>query len=190
MLDRALASVDAQTYEGHVLRSVALAEPGEGAWTVRNRAVEQAVRFAEGMGRPLDWIAFLDDDDELLPHHLSLLIGNAEREQQHLTWGWFRVNGGADPFPKHRGRQFDPDHPHVVPITYVARAPALLAALDQTGGFQSDESQVGDWMVQDAPLLQYIARRGSTRAYPDVTWVWHHHGGNTSGLPRKRIGAR
>lgn len=176
LLRRALRSVKAQ--EAHpVCVHVETAETGEGAWTVRNRTLEDVTT---------EWIAFLDDDDEFMPHHLRFLIDAAERDGHDVVWGWFRVAGGGDPFPKHRGRQYDPERPHVVPITYLARSELLLGGVAELGGFQPDKGKtMGNWMLQDQPLLSWMAHRGSLRAYDETTWIWHHHTGNTSGMPAR-----
>jgi glycosyltransferase involved in cell wall biosynthesis len=173
MLGRALASVSAQTRPA---RTVVIEQDldGAGAWETRNRGLLH-VRT--------EWTAFLDDDDELLPHHLERLVELADDTGAGLVWGWFDVLGGFDPFPQHRGRTFDPDNPHIVPITYLVRTEALLAAVLETGGFAPDLA--GAWDDQDAPVFVAAARLAGTANTPDVTWLWHHHRANTSGLPER-----
>jgi glycosyltransferase involved in cell wall biosynthesis len=147
----------------------------EGAWVTRNRAAA-AVRT--------EWTAFLDDDDELLPIHVEHLLSVAAEHQADVVWGWFRVVGGGDPFPHYRGKQYDPAQPHVVPITYMVRTELLRAAVERMGGFMPDT--IGAWDNQDMPLLsEFAAQGGRMVASPETTWVWHHHGANTSGLPTR-----
>jgi hypothetical protein len=174
LLARALLSVTGQT---HPVAAVAIAMDTDrsGAWATRNRAASM-VRTT--------WTAFLDDDDELLPHHVEHLLAVAKNEHADVAWGWFDVRGGTDPFPHYRGRQYDPGQPHIVPITYLVRTEVLHAAMDAIGGFQPDVG--GSWDVQDRPLLDTMVRLGAhLHACPDTTWVWHHHGSNTSGLPTR-----
>ena len=128
------------------------------------------------------WCAFLDDDDELLPHHLETLLELAEAEGKGIAWGWFDVIGGRDPFPMHRGRPFDVDNPHVVPITYLIRTEVLFAAMVEAGGFRDDVEQTGAWNVQDEPVFVAAARAAGTAVTDRTTWLWHHHARNTSGL--------
>lgn len=175
MLQRAIGSVSRQT---HPALNVVVAQDidGGGAWATRNRGALQ-VRTP--------WCAFLDDDDELLPHHLERLLRLADDTGAGVVWGWFRVMGGVDPFPQHRGRPFDPDNPHIVPITYLVRTEVLFEAILRVGGFLADDAATGAWEVQDAPLFVEAARIGGTANIPDDTWLWHHHARNTSGLPSR-----
>lgn len=158
--------------------SVAVDHAHEGAWATRNRAAA-AVRT--------EWTAFLDDDDELMPHHTDVLLAAAAEQQADIVWGWFRVVGGHDPFPWGRGKQYDQDsgEHHIVPITYVVRTELLREASAQLGGFLADDEQTGAWQVQDKPLFDLMCRLGKSHAIPDLTWVWHHHALNTSGLPSR-----
>lgn len=173
LLGRAIASVAAQTRPARTI-VVEHDLDGAGAWTTRNRGLVH-VRT--------EWTAFLDDDDELLPHHLERLLALADASGAGLVWGWFDVVGGFDPFPQHRGRPFDPDDPHIVPITYLVRTDVLFAAMVETGGFAADTA--GAWEAQDAPLFTATARLAGTACTRDVTWLWHHHRYNTSGLPER-----
>jgi len=173
MLGRAIASVTGQTVPASAI-AVAVDTEGDGAWTTRNRA---ALTVAT------TWTAFLDDDDELLPQHLEYLLALAEQHDAGIAWGWFQVVGGTDPFPMHRGRQFDPDTPHIVPITYLIRTDVLFAAMLATGGFLPDTA--GRWEDQDMPLFVAAARLTKTVASDVITWNWYHHRTNTSGLPAR-----
>lgn len=173
MLARAVASVSKQE---HPAAAIVIAQDtaGDGAWSTRNRGV---------LSVGTTWTAFLDDDDELLPHHLRRLLELAETTGAGLVWSWFQVIGGTDPFPMHRGREFDPASPHIVPITYLVRTELLLAGMAATGGFRPDTA--GAWDKQDAPLFVAMAAAGGTANTPEVTWLWNHHGANTSGLPER-----
>lgn len=180
-LPRAIASVTAQTRKVDAI-TVAVDNGREGAWTTRNRALRALLTMGT------EWVGFLDDDDELLPHHVEYLLDAAHDRGAGLVWGWFTVAGGVDPFPGHRGRPYDPACPHVVPITYLVRRTVLAAAVERCGGFHPDEH--GNWGLQDQPLFDamhvVLERDGLTSwADPEITWVWHHHGKNTSGLPSR-----
>lgn len=169
-LKRAVGSVYKQTYKcEHV---VAVDENHDGAWTTRNRAAAMATT---------EWIGFLDDDDHLMEHHVEHLLSVAAEQKAQMVWGWFAVIGGSDPFPHYRGRQWDPEQPHVVPITYLINRKLFL----KTDGFQGDV--YGAWDLQDQPVIDAAYKLSKGRLFADQrkTWWWHHHGANTSGLPNR-----
>jgi hypothetical protein len=177
LLQRAIGSTARQT---HPAAAVVISNDvdGVGAWENRNRGIAH-VRTP--------WCAFLDDDDELLPHHLETLLGLATSADVGLAFGWFDVVGGTDPFPQHRGRPFDPANPHIVPITYLVRTEVLFEAMLAVGGFQPDPAATGAWDVQDQPLFVAMAELAGTAHTDRITWLWHHHTRNTSGLPSRVV---
>lgn len=171
--ERALPSIYAQTYAVDAI-AIANDTTRTGAWTTRNNAIAMA---------KTDWVALLDDDDELLPHHLELLIATAEEQQADVVWGWFEVIGGSDPFPSDRGRQWNVNEPHVFPISTLIRRDLILAA---NAEFTVDAKDWGSWYEQDFPFWKAIHDIGGKfYAIPDITWRWYHHGKNTSGLPSR-----
>jgi glycosyltransferase involved in cell wall biosynthesis len=174
-LQEAISSVLLQTLPASGL-IVEVDKERQGAWVTRNKAMMKA---------DTEWTAFLDDDDLFLPHHLEFLVNNALTDNVDLCWGWFEVLGGTDPFPNHRGRQYDPQKPHIFPIPVVVRTSLLHQAYHDMGGFQPDT--LGSWMGQDHPLWKHIINvlGAKHKAYDEVTWQWRHHATNTSGLPSK-----
>lgn len=183
---RAIQSVCNQQTVHDVEPVVTLDTEGLGAWGNRNRCVEEALL------REPDWVGFLDDDDELLPHHVQFLIDLATEHDAAFAWGWFQIIrhgklldiGEGSPFPQHRGKQYDPAEPRCIPITYMVRADVLRQVWGFGVRFLPDKA--GAWENQDQPLIDaiYEASDGAFIHSPHVTWHWHHHGLNTSGLPR------
>jgi glycosyltransferase involved in cell wall biosynthesis len=146
----------------------------EGPAVVRNRAAAKV---------ETEFIAFLDDDDWLLPRHhqvLSELDGD-------VRWPWFEVHGGSDPFPFFRGRQWDGADPHQIPITVMVRTEAFW----DVGGFEgvgkdAPADRWGNRAGEDFRLWCALSEAGYTFSHsPETTWVWRHHGNNSSGLPER-----
>jgi glycosyltransferase involved in cell wall biosynthesis len=177
MLHQAVDSVLAQTVE--CVPIIVQDRHRLGAWATRNEALEIALCGQFG------WVGFLDDDDYLLPHHVEHLLAVAREHQAQVVWSWFQVEGGSDPFPQHRGRQYDPADPHIFPITYLARREPLSVAV-LAGGFRADEGH-GTWETQDWPVVDSLWRStdGAFYGSDEVTWVWRHHAANTSGMPNR-----
>lgn len=170
LLSRALPSVFSQSTPVSNI-AVYTDHKREGAWEARNKTIEMA---------KTEWIGFLDDDDELLPHHFSTLLGAALEHDADVVWGWFQVVGGTDPFPAHRGRQWDVNDPHIFPITCLVRRELITQS---NARFLPDIHGLGDWHSQDFPFWFSLHSVGAKfLAIPDITWKWHHHGSNTSGL--------
>lgn len=174
MLEKALASVAEQTYPATAVVTET-AGPREGPAAVRNRALTKV---------ETDWVAFLDDDDYLLPDHLATLAQAQARTGADVLWPWFQVEGGRDPFPGHRGAQWNPAQPHQIPITTLVRT----AAIRTVGGFhpigEGPTDPDGHRAGEDWHLWLALSAEGYQFHHVDaVTWVWRHHGKNTSGLP-------
>lgn len=178
-LGEAVASVAHQTHPCQV--SVHLDHERRGAWDARNAAIAAVLNGPN----PPEWIGFLDDDDYLLPHHVAHLLTCAAEHKADVVYPWFVVEGGTDPFPMHQGRQYDPADPHIFPITYLARTYAVRSAM-RKGGFKFDDGH-GTWAVQDQPFVDALWRVTEGRFFgsPERTWVWRHHGSNTSGMPNR-----
>lgn len=172
MLPRALASIAAQLEPPDAV-SIAVDFAHVGAGATRSRALD---------GATTEWVAFLDDDDELRPQHLSTLFATQREHDADVVWPWYDVVGGAgDPLEIHFGRQWVRDEPHSFPITALVRRDLAV----KVGGFShdaySDICGNEDWLFWLA--LNEIGARFVH--VPERTWIWHHHPGNTSGVPTR-----
>lgn len=193
LLRRALESVTRQTLPAAAV-AVAVDLGREGAAITRQRALE-TVRT--------EWVAFLDDDDEMHPDHLLRLYDAAEEFNASYLWSRFRIaypgktykGGGvgytdfADgPAPLGRGtfEQWNDAQPAQTTVTTMVRTEVARLV----GGFASiglaadsiDGQRAGeDWLFTLA-CREAVGLEGM-RHVPYVTWTWHHHGRNTSGLP-------
>lgn len=135
----------------------------------------EAVRNALVAGAATEWVAFLDDDDLLYPHHLETVLAAAE---------------GADvvySFCDVEGRDWTPNHAfdaaalrlyNFIPVTTLVRRSAFLAA----GGFPEGRHPVEDWH-----LWRHMLDLGAEfRRVPRVTWRYRFHGANASMSPTGR----
>jgi glycosyltransferase involved in cell wall biosynthesis len=130
-----------------------------------------------------EWTALLDDDDEWYPDHIRLLMEHAEETGADLVYPWFTVPNGFDPWPEREGQPFDEmllRTMNYIPITVLVRSELIWEA----GGFTPKgpaDNPCEDWgtwerMLAAGAKFSHLNRR---------TWVWHWHGGNTSGRPDK-----
>lgn len=171
MLQRAIRSVGQQTMPAAAI-SVAIDMNREGAPATRQRALD-AVRT--------DWVAFLDDDDWFLPHHLEHLARHADETDADFVYSWFTVMGGGDPFPDtHFTNPFDPQNPIETTVTTLVKT-----ELAKQVGFKAlDRGQINTG--EDRYFTLGCLEAGAHISHlVERTWVWSHHGRNTSGLPSK-----
>jgi glycosyltransferase involved in cell wall biosynthesis len=197
-LERALRSVGNQTIplDVTVAVSVALDENGDGAATTRNRAWRNA---------DTEWVAFLDDDDELRPNHVAACLAHAQETGADLVYPWFNIHTATgidissnDPlsvpvngmYVSPYGVRFDAALKHelmtrnnFIPVTVLVRR----ALLEEVGGFPIPGSaEWGDNCCEDWGLWRRLLNAGAKFEHlPQRTWIWFWHGSNTSGKPWK-----
>jgi GT2 family glycosyltransferase len=180
MLERAVRSVQGQTHQP-LLLLVGQADPGEDAATVRNNLLTQVTT---------EWVAFLDDDDELLPDHVALCLAMGEAATADLVYPWMYVIGAPEPFAvTYRGElrhpmgvPFGPEQArhlrergNYIPVTHLVRTRALRAV----GGFPPPAPGI----PEDYGLLLRLVDAGALIVHvPARTWVYHFHDGNTGGV--------
>lgn len=138
-----------------------------------------------------EWVAFLDDDDEFLPHHLSTMWMAAHERQADYLWSRFRIqfpSGETHDGPQFLGEkafsQWDDNDPCQTTVTTFVKTELARRA----GGFtQADESGLlidGQRRGEDFEFTMKCRAAGGVFWHvPEVTWIWHHHESNTSGLP-------
>lgn len=182
MLLRAQLSVSAQTYPAEAI-SIAQDIDHRGAGVTRQRALDAALT---------DWVAFLDDDDAFMPHHLDTLMRAAKETGADYVYSYYMVKDindqdrpDVDPLG-HLGRPFDVTSPHQTTITTLVRR-----ELAQEARFSAPEGAEIDGQVygEDFQFTVDCCRLGAKVVHvPERTWWWWHHGmgspgvnGNTSG---------
>ena len=178
LLERAIQSASTQTLRFNGQSHVALDSERQGAAATRTRALM--------MSKDADWVAFLDDDDMMMPNHLRVLYDHAMETGADYVFSYYMVRDplgrdmpNIDPLG-HLHRKFDPTNPHHTTITTMVRR-----ELAQQIGFRRDETMTThsgeDWLF----TLDCLAAGANISNPPGIrTWWWTHHAGNTSGLAR------
>lgn len=174
MLHRALRTVTAQTLLPENI-IVSYDHEGLGHAGNRNKALEMVTT---------EWTAFLDDDDELLPHHLEHLLQVAEETDAALVYPWHVIldhDGNPIPDILHHSLTFDPVElrkNNYIPVTVLAHTSALRVV----GGFPTPGPGEMWRNCEDHGCWIRLLDAGYKFVHTnEVTWLWHHHGGNTSG---------
>lgn len=185
MLRRAVNSVYDQSHGPDDL-IIQLDEAGEGAAVTRNRALETV---------ETDLVAWLDDDDELLPNHLERLTRVLERFPHiDLVYPIPEIPVGRDPtavavdgiWQKPWGVPFGPEQEEhlrtagsFIPITHVVRT----SKVREIGGFPmpGDVRWIEDWGY----LVKLLDAGARFHHLPVTTWRWHIHDQHTGGDPNR-----
>ena len=172
LVERALCSVQAQTLLPDDI-VVCFDHDKEGAGPTRTRGLRKVTT---------EWVAFMDDDDELLPHHLSTLLGHALETGADVVWPWYEVAppGNSDPFPPHFfGLQWNPAGPHSFPITTLVRT-------DVCAGVDFAPPASATCANEDWTFWLALNERGAKFSHvAERTWRWWIDGNNTSGSPTR-----
>ena len=172
LLQEALDSVDVQSFKDY---EILVAEDLDhaGAAVTRHEAL---------MKVKSPWVAFLDDDDMFMAHHLDKLIGHQEETNADYVYSWFwTLPAGLDPFPPgHFLDPWDKDNPRQTTITTLVRTELA----QQVGFLGPDPDPTGDGMRsgEDWGFTLECNRLGTISHLVERTWYWRHWGGNTSGL--------
>lgn len=175
ILRRAVNSVMAQTY-GVPPIEIAIDRNHDGAAVTRNRALRNARS---------EWVAFLDDDDYFLPNHLEVLLDAADSAEHDVIYTGCKVIGANfETIPMQEewgrfGKEFDAEilrQGSCIPVTSLVRTELAKQAL-----FGPPDHDPTSWYDDWGFYLRALDEGASFLHVPEVTWVWHHHGRNTSG---------
>lgn len=181
LLTRCLASV-AQQFLQPAAIIVEIDHHGEGAPATRDRALRKVTT---------EWVAFIDDDDEMKSQHLETLMRGVEEYDADYVYSWYEIvdnygvnQGEADWVLGHFGKMFDPADPIQTTVTTLVRT-----NLAQHVGFSLDDESKdrlidGQRVGEDYLFTLGCVERGAHIIHvPERTWVWHHDSQNTSGRP-------
>lgn len=183
-LRRAVTSVGLQNYPASAL-SIAYDLKKEGSAKTRNRALWAA---------HTPWVAFLDDDDQLLPNHLEVLAKAAEESDADVIYGLPRVIGPqGQPMERHwqwgGPEEFDPDllrqHSYITVSSLVK-----IEWAQGCGGFRYEKASNGAAYDDHGFYLNLLDAGAKFHHVHQETFIWNHHGMNTSGQPDRGDAAR
>jgi glycosyltransferase involved in cell wall biosynthesis len=186
LLNRAASSVDAQRRKPDAV-VVERDFWRTGAAKARNRALEKV---------DTEWIAWLDDDDELRPNHLAVLMREAVKDTSVDLWYPVpKLVTGTDPtavvlngrWVKPWGQRFTVESAYhikargsFIPITHLVRT----SLVREIGGFPEGQTLPdGRYQGEDERYLINLLDAGAWFAHVNqVTWRWYgSHGSNTAG---------
>ena len=193
MLKRAMASIDMQTlpaWEVHVAHDL----DRVGAAVNRQRALDM-------VSTDCDWVAPLDDDDEMMPFHLEDLYEHAMETGADYVYSWYELvrlgqrmgdyyvrapdgtlTDGVFPIT-HFTEPFDPENPVETTITILIKR-ELLESVGYVQLHRPEAYAAGASTGEDRNLtLRCIEAGANIQHLVQRTWLWHHHGYNTSGRP-------
>lgn len=171
-LQRAISSIKAQTYPR--VKIVAVRDD--------DRQGAPATRHVGLMAVDTPWVTFLDSDDEMDPEHVAKLMGTALMEGADYVYSHYRVVGGQDPRPHMLGRVWDNDNPDQTTVVTLVKTELAQSIGFRGEGDLTDPARLyagEDWRFTQG----CIAAGAKIVHHPEITWTWHHHGRNTSGLP-------
>jgi glycosyltransferase involved in cell wall biosynthesis len=169
MLRKALASVVLQTFQAAAI-VVEYDHEHTGAAATKNRGLTRVTS---------EWVAFLDDDDQFMPEHLEKLREAQLDSGADVVYSMPfipQIPGGIDPSGM-RGAPFDADE--LRRRSYIQTTSLMRTKLVQsTGGFQCPPgSDYDDWGC----MLSLLEAGARFYHLPEQTFIWEHHGRNTSG---------
>lgn len=178
MLLNAITSVMSQTYPVSDI-IVPIDHRHEGAARNRQRGLDRV---------KTEWVAFLDDDDYFLGNHIERLVDTAYETEADFVYSWYTVEGGSDPRFDEFGKEWNSAEPRQTTITTLIRT-----ELAQKVGFVSPDETFESLRSPDRLYAgeDYFMTKGCNDLgakivhLPEKTWVWRHHGRNTSGLPHR-----
>jgi glycosyltransferase involved in cell wall biosynthesis len=187
MLVRAVESVAHQLLPADAI-IVEVDNGRTGAPDTRQRGLEKVTT---------EWVAFLDDDDLMDPHHLATLLATAKEYGADYVWSRFRIGypdgtvvDGPSPLSQATFEQFDPDNPAQTTVTTLVRTRLAL----EVGGFAAFEDSQrhidGQRIGEDFDFTMRMHKAGAVfRHAPVVTWTWSHWGVGGPGVPGNTSGS-
>lgn len=179
LLKRAIESVKNQTLQPFE-HLIILDSNKEGHCIILDKMINQA---------KTKYVAILDDDDELLPNHIELLYKKIVKTNADLVYPHFKYSNLPDGghLERFKGKPWDNNHPHQVPITWIAKREAILEVGGFSEGFDIFSNELdaeGNRVGQDFHLIKKLAKsKKYITNIPDITWIYHVGHPSTQGIP-------
>lgn len=167
-LQRAVNSVLTQTQPVDAI-SIAVDTHHKGAGDNRQNALN---------GVSTHWVAFLDDDDFYYPNYVETVLGLATSHDADVVYTWF---DGNNPFPMHRGKEWNPQDPHHITSTLLVRT-----ELAKEVGFIHEHPE--GWILpqEDWQFITGLNNIGAKFVGTgEALWYYTIDNANTSGLPTR-----
>jgi hypothetical protein len=135
-------------------------------------------------------VTFLDDDDEMLPGHVETLWAAAEETGAVMLYPWPETVGGVNPHEENFGKEFDLSDPCQTTVVTMVRTDVAVEVGYRTVGDLGAPGRLygGEDLDFTRRVAGWCLERGVSPGVvhvPERTWRWHHHGGNTGGLPSR-----
>lgn len=175
LLRKALSSVVLQTLQPAAI-VVEYDHERTGAAATKNRALARA---------STEWVAFLDDDDAMMPHHLEKLRAAAQATGADVVYSRPYIPQTADHEDPYGRRGLPFDAAELRRRSYIQTTSLVGKDIAQAaGGFQVPFVRCGpgsenydDWgfwlaLLDLGALFHHVNEQ---------TFIWEHHGANTSG---------
>jgi glycosyltransferase involved in cell wall biosynthesis len=172
LLGRALASVFNQTVQPDAVAVVADNDHA-GVWVTRTLGIQMA---------RTEWVAFLDDDDEWLPHHLEALLAHQAASGADLVYSYYEsVPRGQDVLGIF-GLPFNPGWATVTGTVLVRAELAAQVSLGPPAPIEVERNA-----NDDHRLLHGVLKLGGTVSHlAERTWLYHmDQRAHTSGRPER-----
>lgn len=130
-----------------------------------------------------DYVAFLDDDDVWQSQHIEVLLRAAAANPfaDVIYTGCVVLDGAGREIPLQEdwgrfGQAFD--GPLLLDHSYIPVTSLVRTEVAQRGRFATTpDTNYDDWEFYKSLYLQ----NAEFLHVPQITWIWNHWGGNTSG---------
>ena len=158
LLEECKASVKAQTWKGEIFHAISVDVSKEGAAVTRNKIVQ-------GLDPSYEWVAFVDDDDLLMPEHIATLVSHSDGAD--VVYSDCQANGFVKTWNTREFTYAEVKEANYIPVTVLMRR----SMFEKVGGFDLTHYPGEDqWMFLNAALVgarfQYV---------PKITWTYRQH---------------